>query len=291
MDFLWDAAANLLDGAIGNDELSKLRDLLTFTGSNYQFTQFWDIVNELLEIVTPFGFAMITTWFLIHMFDAASKDQISIDSIIKTLIQLVLAVALVGNLTLIVNSFLKISETMFSSIALGDNTVSINGAEIVEIWKANSPGGWLGALWDAFLLNILSTVSSIAIQFAALSRMLEMAWRIVFAPIGCSNVFEGGASSPGVKYLKSLFGVIISSVALYVVAATGYSLSSVFLTSGETSAYEILANADAVINYGADAIYTTVQTMNNSLLTSGATLLATAGAAIGISNKIKEVVG
>ena len=84
MDFLWDAAANLLDGAIGNDELSKLRDLLTFTGSNYQFTQFWDIVNELLEIVTPFGFAMITTWFLIHMFDAASKDQISIDSIIKT---------------------------------------------------------------------------------------------------------------------------------------------------------------------------------------------------------------
>lgn len=280
-NFIWDFVGGLLDKALGQSVLNDLLRLLTFTNTDFDYTLFWNIINNLLQIITPFGFALITTYFLIHMFDIASKDQMTIESIVKILIQLILAVAVIGNLELIINTFLGISETMFNSMTGADDLPTMNGSDISEAWKAVDPDGWMGAIADAILLYALNLISKIAISFAAISRIIEIGWKTVFAPIGAANVFEGGASSPGIKYLKGLFATIISSVALYVIAATGFALSATFLSSGEIILTEVFMSGRLQ----------TVETLNNSLLFAGASLLATAGASIGVSNKIKEVIG
>ena len=96
--------------------------------------------------------------------------------------------------------------------------------------------------------------------------MIELAWRIIFAPIGIANNFEGGANSAGIRYLKSIAGLALAGAAVFVVCAAGFAISATMLSS------ENAANGD-----------------NTTLLGAMAALLATAGAAIGISGKIKDV--
>jgi len=277
LDSLWQGVANLLDKALGESRIDTLLEFLMFKSSNtnYDYDPFWNVVNSVLGHIKPFGFALIVTFFLMYMFDAATKEQITMDSIIKVLIQLVLAVALIGNIETIINTFLGISEYLVE-LMLGNNNASstaISGADIVDKWKENDPYGFIGAFADALVVWLCSVITRIAINFAAISRIIELGWRICLAPVACANVFEGGTNSPGVKYLKSLFAIILSSVALLVVAELGMSISATFLSSGSIDIDMITAND-----------------LNNSLMGAAAAQLATAGAAVGISNKIKEVV-
>ncbi len=266
-DILYGGAAWFLNNALGEDQLKSVLKVVGFTKSTTgtDFSLFWQVINTGLGFVTPFGYALVTTFFLMYLFDAAAKDQITVDSIIRVLIQLVLVVSVMGNLPLIINSFLSIGESLLSNVSgLSDPTqsISISGSDIVEEWRSTGEDTALTMLVQAFFIWLIHQIAIIAIDFAGIARLLEVGWRIIFAPIGVSNCFEGGANSAGMKYLKSLLGACLSGVAIYLVAAAGFSLTASFLVS----------------------------TTKGAMWLADAAFLGTAGAAIGISNKIREVI-
>ncbi len=269
---LW--AGGMLDEAIGASSLDQVMEALRLSGS-YDYSVFWNGVNQALGIVEPFGYALITTYFLMHLFDAAAKDQVTVDSVIKVMIQLVLAVALVSNLDAIVNAFLSISESVLEGVntavtAAYTNALSqvggtpMTGYEIVDIWYASGTD-MSGTIWiQCLLLWLAHKISIIAVCFAVFSRLIEIGWRTVLAPIGIANCFEGGANSKGIQYLKTLFVTCLSGTAIYLVVALGFGLCQVYVRSFS----------------GPD--------FGNFWMAMGA-MLATAGASIGVSNKIRDL--
>lgn len=266
-DALYGAAAKLIDNSLGGDQLESVLKVVGFTQgiTGINFSLFWDVINKGLSFVTPFGYALITTYFLMYLFDAASKDQVTVDSVIKVLIQLVMVVAVMGNLALIINAFLSIAESLLASVSgFSDPTasISVSGTTIVNQWRSTGEDTALTILIQSLGIWLIHQIAIIAIDFAGIARLLEVGWRIVFAPVGVANCFEGGANSAGVKYLKSLLGACLSGVAIYIVAAAGFAITASFLTSPTGAAMWL-----------ADAAF-----------------LGTAGAAIGISNKIREVI-
>ena len=80
------------------------------------------------------------------------------------------------------------------------------GKEIVDGWLENDSGASI--LIQSVLIWLIHQIAIIAIDFAAISRLLELGWRIALAPIGVANCFEGGASSPAIKYLKGILAGI-----------------------------------------------------------------------------------
>ncbi len=256
-------ADNMLDAVYGQDMLSSITDLLSLQKFGaFDLQTLWRLVDTAFTAMSTFGIAMVATYFLMYMFDAAAKEQITVDSLIKTLIQLTIVTAVIGNLKQIVNALLALGDNIYTAVHVNVSSPGqfMTGKEIVDRWLATGTAGFTIFL-ESFFLWLVSRITIIAVNFAAISRFLELGWRIAFAPIGVANCFEGGASSPAIKYLKGILAIATSGAAIFVVALVGFSLSASLLTDP----------------------------LQGSLIAAMAAMLATAGAAIGISGKIKEV--
>lgn len=265
-DQLYDWASGTLDHCFGQDQMGSVAKLLFMNGKAYSNGQFWSTVNVVLNVVKPFGYALIVTFFFIFMLDLASKDQLTIDSIIKTMIQLIIVVTLAGNIEVIMNTLLSIGESMVTrldKLSVSSTSGLASAEAIVQNAKDNgvSAGTLLLEAWVCYLFH---QIAIIGIDLAAITRALEVGWRCAFAPIGIANSFDGGTNSQGVRYLKGLAGAILSGAIMWAICALGFAISSGFLTT--------------------DAQF-------GNLFASIAALLATAGACIGAINKVKEVVG
>jgi hypothetical protein len=259
-------AINLIDKSIGDDQMDSFRRVLSLSGSGdkaISWGTFWKVVNSAVGIVKPFGFALVTTYFLVYMFDAAAKEQLTFESIVKVLIQLVIVIGVIANMERIVNAILSFSESIFvkvSSNKIGKASTSIKPEDVVD--GMLSGGGEFAAFMSALMVWIIHQLAVIALDFAAIIRMIELGWRIAMMPVGVANCFEGGTSSPAVKYVKSLFAVALSGAVLYVIGLTGFSVVGTFLSEANDF---------------------------SGLLLAQSALLGTAGAAIMASNKVKDI--
>lgn len=268
------SATHLIDASIGDDQMQSFKKILSLKGTDgsaVSWDTFWDIVNKGVTVVKPFGYALVTTYFLLYLFDAASKEQLTFESVVKVLIQLIIVVGILANLEKVINVILSFAESIYHYISSG-STMSdgkgTNGAvdadDVVDgmFDGKNDLGTALSTLLTAILVWIIHQLAVIALDFAAIVRMIELGWRIVFTPVGIANCFEGGASSPAVKYAKGVLAVALSGAVLYVIGLVGFSVVGSILSSDHTKTGLILADA---------------------------ALLGTAGAAIGASNKVKEI--
>ena len=259
-------AAGLIEKSVGTEVIDTVKSVVAFSSTNggREFSKFWDVMSSGVRAVKPFGFALVVTYFLIFLFDAAAKEQITVDSLIKVMIQLVLVITLINNLGTIIMAFFSIEESLLNNMTLSvDDGPSVTGSDVVDE-MLNNGDGHLSVFTQALALYLVHFIAVIACEFAAITRTLEIGWKVILAPIGVANCFEGGASSPGIRYLKGLFATILSGVALYAVLSIGFALVSDFVMD---------------------------HTGFDDFLLGAVAMLSTAGAAIGVSGKVKEVVG
>ena len=185
--------------------MSAIKTLTSFTAHSDYFTNYWSIINASISIVKPFGYALITTYFLMYLFDAAAKDNVTVDSLIKVLIQLVLIIAMIKNLDVIINSFLSVGDTLINKFAgsgkmKGFGASTLKGEEIVKAWHETDTAATI--FLQSAIMWLFAKISHIAVYFAAITRAIEVGWRIVFAPIGVANCFDGGMNSKGIQYMN-----------------------------------------------------------------------------------------
>ena len=257
----------MLDDIYGAQTQMTVTNLLSLKDNGFDMSMYWDIINKTVSVAgKPFGIALLTTFFLMYVFDAAAKEQITVDTVIKMTIQLIVAIAILSNFDAVINSILSVGESIFGLLrqqlsASQKMTPTHTGEEIMTTLENN--GNTTGSLYFQILICwLIYHIGEVAMFFAAVARLIELGWRIAFAPIGLANCFEGGTNSPAIRYLKSLFAVAISGAVLFLIFQIGTMVSQILF----------------------------VQISGAGMLAAAAALLATAGAAIGASNKVKEII-
>lgn len=257
----------MLDDMYGAQTQMAVTDLLSLKNNGFDMSTYWDIINKTVSVAgKPFGVALLTTFFLMYVFDAAAKEQITVDTVIKMMIQLIVAIAILSNFDAVINSILSIGESIFGLLrqqlsASQKMTPTHTGEEIMTTLE--NDGNTTGSLYFQILICwLIYHIGKVAMFFAAVARLIELGWRIAFAPIGLANCFEGGTNSPAIRYLKSLFAVAISGAVLFLIFQIGTMVSQILF----------------------------VQISGAGMWAGVAALLATAGAAIGASNKVKEII-
>ena len=257
----------MLDDIYGAQTQMAVTDLLSLKNNGFDMSTYWDIINKTVSVAgKPFGIALLTTFFLMYVFDAAAKDQITVDTVIKMMIQLIASIAILSNFDAVINSILSVGESIFGLLrqqlsASQKMMPTHTGEEIMTTLENN--GNTTGSLYFQILFCwLIYHIGKIAMFFAAVARLIELGWRIAFAPIGLANCFEGGTNSPAIRYLKSLFAVAISGAVLFLIFQIGTMVSQILF----------------------------VQIDGAGMWAGVAALLATAGAAIGASNKVKEII-
>lgn len=280
--FIEGAIAPILQGAFGSDGVvDDLATLLSASNSVYD-RGFGYAERMITNVIQPIGIALIITFFLINIMTTISRDSLTLDSLIKQLIMLVVIFTFATQATAIGKSVLNVGDVFLkqtadqvgleangekyemtedaSQKAKAEQNVLEAADGLVEDYKG------IGALCIACILWIVAKISQVGMYAAVISRGIELIWRTMFMPIGLANSFEG-ANSPGVRYLKTYIGVALSGGMMIVIITVGYDLVLGILGNG--------------------------QSINGlmRLLMAGAGLSATAGAAMGASSKIKEVFG
>jgi len=258
-------ATGILKSTYNTDSVETATSLVKLSNSVY--ADLFSIVNSVFGAVKPVGFALVTTFFLIHMFHMATNEQITIESLAKLFIALIVTVGIVGNLDSIINALLQIGDDIIGGIS---NVSDLNDPGVDELVDKLKDDGILGfTMWlSSIIVWLMHIVATVIIYMGAISRALDVGWRIALAPIAVANAFEGGANSNAMRYLKSLFGAILAGAAMIIIMQAGFTLSrSFFGDSG--SSYSGFTR----------------------LLLSSAAMLATGMAATGASAKVKEVVG
>lgn len=222
---------------------------------------FWGAIQSAYSFIQVIGFALIATFFLKALLTESAKENLTIETLGKMMIGLVLALAVITHIPEITNAFLKISENAAGAI-LSDETLTRDGESAittaVEAWKKETPNPI--AFFQALLFYVLHQICIIAFDFAIISRALDIGWRVAVAPISCADMFEG-ANSPGVKHLKSIFGSALVALIMAIIAKAGALLVGGFLQD----------------------------TTNGSFWMAVACQAAIAGAAIGANQKAKEI--
>lgn len=269
----WGWAEALINDSIGHGQMQEISTYM-YMGSD-AFDNLWAVANSAFTVVKDFGFALISTFFILHLLDLASKDNMSVESITKALITLIIAVAIAGNLETVINTFLSIGDSIVENLykvenindptGLKSGTDSNIGNTIITNLKSGAGvGKAFGAWFSALILKLISLITNIIIDLAVLSRMLDIAWRVAFTPIGIANIFEGGMNSKAMGYLKGLLASALSGAVMLVILAIGFALSA-SLWSG------------------------TIDGMGGCFWASGA-LLSTGTAAMAASSKVKEII-
>lgn len=130
-----------------------------------------------------------------------------------------------------------------------------------------SMGNWFSVFVFVGVLALCALIAKFAAYFVIAQRLLEIGWRVVVAPISCANMFDGqGGSTPGVRSLKAFFAACLSGVVLIIILVIGTRFGNSIIT-------------EAAASYNSSLIIIAI-----------AFRLATIGAAMGVSGKIREIV-
>lgn len=261
-------ATGVLKSTFNNDSLETATSLVTL--SNTVYDSLFELAGTVFTALKPLGFALITTFFLIHIYDMASREQITVESLSKVLITLIIAVGLIGNLSSVISAILQTGDSVIKTITTATSG-SISESDIDAIvTKLKDEDGVLGftMLISAGMVWLLHLIAIVMIYMGSISRALDVAWRCALAPIAAANVFEGGANSTAVKYLKSLAGAVLAGAAMLIIMQAGFTLSLSFFAAKDSASYSGMTR----------------------LIMSCAAMLSTGIAAMGASSKVKEVI-
>ncbi len=270
----------MLKNAIGQEQLDSIIKFLhlasTSAAGEPDYASFYSIINGIFDIMKPLGFALIATYFVVHMIDSLSKDAVTLEGFIKSLISLVLIISVAANSAEIMNAVFTLGETMLDMAKAAGN-VGVKNPSINDIIKqtANSlvQTYGVGSLLIAGAIYLVHQFVVIGIDVAAFSRLIDIGWRAACMPVGLANSFEGGVNSSGVRYFKAFVSAIVAGAVMYIVCLIGFTLCASILQTSQNA---------LVGNY-------TMKGSMTLICESIAIEFATMGAAMSAPQKTKEL--
>mgnify|MGYP004459286459 CR=1 FL=1 len=214
-----------MEGALSAAFLEDINKWLSL--SNNVYGGFWTGIQYAYMFVQAIGFGLMAAFFLKALLQESTKDNLTVETLGKLMIGLIISLTVITHIPDITNAFLRIAENASGYVltdmkrdmdtAPGQDSAGVIG-EAINAWYAKTPK--LLAFFQALVFFVIHQVCVIAFDFAIVSRAIDIGWRVAIAPISCADMFEG-ANSPGVRHLKSIFGSALVALLLAVIAQAG----------------------------------------------------------------------
>lgn len=234
-------AANLVSEIIDISDYSKAANALQITHGEYR--NLWNVVDKLEAEIKPIGFTLVITFFLVQIVGMASQDNSTLEHYIKEFIKLIIAVTIINKTWDIVIALVRAGDSIWYKAF----KLEIDETTVTPVEPA---GTAIGRIVAALIPYVIKKLSVIAVYVAVYMRALEIAWRTALFPIGVANMFDGGVNSPGVKYIKTYAGAIISGAVMVILIRLSpyflgacYNIGATGLDSGDSGAKGMLALA------------------------------------------------
>lgn len=285
--------SGILKSAFNIDIVGDLASLLSASNKLYD-SGFGKAMTLINNVINPIGIALIITFFLISVIGQVTRDMLTLEVFIKDLVSLVIVFTLASQAVPLARTIVRVGDSVTQATikGLGGRAVPSenipgdaihssvdNYYEFSDDYKADSEydaeideaasdvaGHWgIVAPACAAIIWLIAKLSQIGMYVAVISRGIELIWRTIFMPIGIANSFEG-PGSPGIRFIKNYIAVALSGAMVIIIIIVGQSLSLGILANGLKTQNRVMA-----------------------MILAGAGLMATAGAAMSSTAKVKEL--
>ena len=260
-----ETAARIITGSF--EQLQSLSDgILSIVQGTDGTTQIATVSGQVHSTVTEtvlpalqgVGYAVATLFFLLGLIDLLRNERLTTEMYIKYFINLFAAIFFISYSPELYTTILNFGNALGSKVAevfeLASDAWTIPTREqitttILERSKLKSDvAGHLdiwGTMFQSFLIGapvyLICLVLKLVTYMIAFSRLLELAARGTFLPIGFAMITDDGMRGAGGRYLRKFIAICAQVAALVVIAGI---TTLIFGTIGQGITDNILA-ADA----------------------------------------------
>lgn len=184
----------------------------------------WSSLENAYNYTAAIGVSFLLLYFFIELIEKSTTDNFTTDHIVRMLLKLIAGVVLitlglefVKNVVTLGNSFYTDIQSAITGAAGGSPITNV----VVKnaYFKLKDCGIWdgIGYMLAIIVPSLFVTLAKIGFTAVALGRVIEMCLRMLFAPIGMSNLYSNGSNAPGIRYMKKLLAVALQGVLIYAV--------------------------------------------------------------------------
>jgi hypothetical protein len=191
---------------------------------------YWSSIDAVYGAISSVGAGLALLWCMLELIEKSSQGHITGEFILQLGIKFTIAAVVIAEGGEIAKGVINLANGVTGDMLGGFNSAAAGStldARFVEVYndiKNAKVFACVGAMIPLLLPAIIMKLCTI-IMFALLAgRILEVAVRYIFFPIGASDVFTHGMGSPGFRYIKKLFGAALQGIAMYAVVYVGMLL-------------------------------------------------------------------
>lgn len=222
-----DAINNIYGGGIIDD----IRPWLN-VGPDGNYSAMWTSIEAIYDGFMVAGVLLLMLYFLLSILANIERDQLTMDNMIKSIIEFVVAYIFVSYGYNIILGLMSLGDSLLvtieDSLANSDNVLlsDVQMAALDE-YKTGTVDNSLKILQGFLMMlyyfgnlmipDLLNTAGMILVYVACLSRGVEVAVRTMFCPLAIADVFKAGMHSPGVRYMKKFAAVCFQGAIIYAI--------------------------------------------------------------------------
>lgn len=236
-------AAQLFDkNTGGNATAITTLQALEFDTSSGAFATLWNQAGQYYSVLEIFGLLLAVIYSLVETLAHLQHDNLTGEHFVREIMKMCIAAIFIMNGFEFATGLVEVGRSVINSVGTATLTVTANPANcIYSQFEASNP---IEAIVGTFLTIariitillpwIILSVAKIIIAIACWARVLELVVRVIFAPIGMSDMFVYGARSNGVKYMKKILVCAIQgAVMMAMVQAYGVIVANVSPGEGQ----------------------------------------------------------
>lgn len=173
-----------------------------------------DVFQMLAAAIMSIGIAMMLLFFFIDLADKIKVREFTMEQFIRAFIGLLISFFLIVNSLDLLKAFVEFGEGLAGILnessepaRFFENTENVEkfakGVGKIDIFPA------VGYAVKTLVPALISWIASIVVIFIAVSRLVEMTIRTVFAPFAVADCYQDGSRSNGIRYLKKFLALAL----------------------------------------------------------------------------------
>lgn len=194
--------------------------------------QVMSTMQGVYDQLMPVGLALIVLYFLLELIDKTTRDNFSLEHFFRLMLKLLVAKFLMENGWTILNSFIRIGNSIFGLMSVESVGITATLKEYVEEIQDASNLTNLAMIFQWAIPWVFAFVSRLISKVICWGRTIEIGVRSVCAPIAMADIFQDGFHGGGFRYLRKFFAVCLQAFVIMLVIQISGVIQGIVIGDG-----------------------------------------------------------
>ena len=206
----------------------NLMSILEFdTSGAGEFGPLMAAISPYYDFTVIIGMLIIILYFFLDLMEVSLNEGFTYESLVKHCIKAFIGMLILRNGMTIIGYGIAICNYAFSVFVPGEEELLIppiyNGVgecvygKLIDpdaIFIKSNPIQAIATIFENFIPALAVIISYALVRVVVWVRVFDIAVRIIFAPIGMSDILHGGLQAPGFKYFQKLMASVLNGACI-----------------------------------------------------------------------------